>query len=756
MMRSKNPANNRSLPCCQINFDDSAIYLKRSLKRSRWGLSSFLVIVTVIGGLYPCLRPASAQTATSKVPITHETMWMLKRVGAPAPSHDGKWVVFPLIEPAYDEKDQVSDLWIVPTDGSARPRRLTFTKSAENGVTWSPDSRRIAFSAKREGDEVSQIYVLDIASGGEAARVTSVSTGARSPQWRPDGKALAFVSTVYPGALDDEANKRVAAERKAQKYRVRVYEKFPIRNWDKWLDDTQAHLFVQDVQPGARAKDLLAGTKLVNERGFSGRLTNSGEELDPVWTPEGDAIIFVASTNRDTAAYASTNTSLFKVSASGGEPVRLTTSADNFGRPTFRPDGKALYATVNLRIKNKTYSLDRLAKFSWPNPGEAIVLTTRFDRSIDSFAPTPDSRSIFLTAEEAGNEKLFTLPADGGDVRLAMDITRGVLTNLKIPARATSTVLIANWESAINPPEVFRLDPTSNTQQPLTSLNAEQVAKIDWQPLRHFWFTSKAGKRIHSMMALPPEFDERKKYPLLVLMHGGPHSMWRDNWGLRWNYFMLARPGYVVLLTNYSGSTGFGEEFAQSIQGDPLKGPATEINEAADEAIRLYSFIDASRQAAAGASYGGHLANWMQATETRYKTLISHAGLINLESQWGTSDIIFSREVNNGGPVWEQGPTWREQNPIRLAANFRTPILLSIGENDFRVPLNQTLENWSVLQRLRVPSRLLVWPDENHWILKGDNSRYWYGEVYAWLKKYLNEPATTTSGSAAQAADPER
>ena len=270
-------------------------------------------------------------------------------------------------------------------------------------------------------------------------------------------------------------------------------------------------------------------------------------------------------------------------------------------------------------------------------------------------------------------------------------------------------------------------------------------AKIDWQPLRHFWFTSKAGKRIHNMIALPPNFDERRKYPLLVMMHGGPHTMFRDNWGLRWNYHLLARPGYVLLLTNYSGSTGFGEAFAQSIQGDPLKGPANEINEAADEAIRLYPFVDGSRQAAAGASYGGHLANWMQATTTRYKALISHAGLINLESQWGTSDIIYHREVNSGGPVWEQAPVWREQNPIRFAKNFRTPILLSIGENDFRVPLNQTLENWSVLQRLRIPSRLVVWPDENHWILKGENSRYFYQEVHGWLKKYLDEPSGVTS-----------
>ena len=702
-------------------------------------LRTRLVVLAVIAA--SIFLSASVRSQT-KAPLSHETMWMMKRVGAPNPSPDGRWVVFSLVEPSYDEKDQVSDLWIVPADGSAKPRRLTFTKGGESSVAWSPDSRQIAFSAKREGDDVNQIYVLDVADGGEAIRVTSLSTGARAPQWRPDGKALLFTSSVYPGAADDDANKKIAADRKAQKYRARVYEKFPIRNWDKWVDDMQSHLFIQDAQPGARAKDLLAGAKLVKERGFAGRVTDSGEDLDAIWTPRGDEIIFVATTNRDVSAYANSNTSLFKISANGGEPVRITTSGDSFSRPAFRPDGRALYAIFETQTDNKTYHLERLAKVDVNAPrgnAASAILTSNWDRSVGSVAFSPDSRSIYLTAEEAGNEKVFIMPADGGEVTLAMDMTRGVYTNLKIPAKAPATILIASWESATNPPEIVRLDLKTKTQQPLTSFNAEQVAKIDWQPLRHFWFTSKAGKRIHNMIALPPNFDERKKYPLFVVMHGGPNSMWRDNWGLRWNYFMLSRPGYVVLLTNYSGSTGFGEAFAQSIQGDPFKGPANEINEAADEAIRLYRFVDGSRQAAAGASYGGHLANWMQATTTRYKALVSHAGLINLESQWGTSDTIYSREVNNGGPVWEQGPTWREQNPIRFAANFKTPILLSVGENDFRVPLNQTLENWSVLQRLRIPSKLIVWPDENHWILKGENGRFWYQELHAWLKKYLVE-----------------
>ena len=217
-------------------------------------------------------------------------------------------------------------------------------------MAWSPDSQRLAFSAKREGDDVSQIYVLNVADGGEAVRVTSLSTGARSPAVAAGRQALLFTSTVFPGALDEEANKKIAAERKALKYRARVYEKFPIRNWDKWIEDTQGHLFIQSLVPEAKAKDLLAGTKLVSERGFAGRVQDSGEEFDGVWTPEGDSVIFVATTNRDKAAYATTNSALFKVSATGGEPMQLTTGDDSFSRPMFRPDGKALYATSPWKL----------------------------------------------------------------------------------------------------------------------------------------------------------------------------------------------------------------------------------------------------------------------------------------------------------------------------------------------------------------------------------------------------------------------
>ncbi len=697
--------------------------------------------------------------AQTKHAITHEDVWLMKRIGAPIPSPDGKWIVFSVVEPSYDEKEVVSDLWIMPTDGSAKPHKLTNTKGAEGGTTWSPDSQKIAFSARREGDEANQIYLLEVGKPGDAVRVTSLSTGARAPQFSPDGKMLLFTSSVFPGAMNDDDNKKIAAERKARKYNARVFEGFPIRNWDRWMDDKQSHVFVQSLEPNAKAKDILAGTKLVQEKGFAGRTISGGDELDAVWTPDSKSIIFVAMVDRVRSAYAETHTRLYQISADGSNLMQLTPDGTANGytisasRPRFSPDGKALYCITEMR-KDKLYNLDRITKITWPLTGASEpadgntrksvdfnVLTANFDRSVASFDVSPDSKTIYLTAEDENHEKVYALPASGGEVKRVMDVTSGVFTNLVIPSKASSLILLGNWESAVSPLEIVRVgirpDGFPDKLAPLTKFNAERVAQIDWQPTRDWRMTSSRGRTLHNMLVLPPNFDENKKYPLFVVIHGGPHSMWRDQFFLRWNYHLLASPGYVVLLTNYTGSTGFGERFAQSIQGDPLKTPGDEINEAADEAIKRFKFIDGTRQAAGGASYGGHLANWLQATTTRYKCLISHAGLVNLESQWATSDTIYSREVTNGGPVWEQGEIWRKQNPIRYAANFKTPMLITVGEQDFRVPLNNSLENWSVLQRQKIPSKLIVFPDANHWILKGEDSRFFYSEVHAWLKKWL-------------------
>lgn len=669
-------------------------------------------------------------------PISHEAMWQMKRLGSPVVSPDGRWAVIPVTEPAYDSQKQSVNLWLAPVDGGQPARQITASRGAESGVAWSPSSDRIAFSARRDGDEVSQLYVLDLAAGGEAVRLTTLSTGAASPRWSPDGRTILFSSSLYPDAAGDSAQQAIATERRNRKYRARVYDGFPIRNWDRWLDDRSARLFTIAATPGAAPVDLIGASSLAAEPGFDG-----SADLQAVWTPDGAAVVFVATTARHTAAFADVASHLYRVGAQGGEPVALTSGADSYRNPAFSPDGRTLFALTNP-ANEWVYNLNRLVAFGWPDVGTPRPVTGDWDRSVSSYEPGPDGRTVYMLAEDHGHDRIFTVPSQGGTPRTLTADSRGVFSGLSVGGSGRAPVVVATWESATNPPELVRVDANSGQHRLLSSFNTEAAARLDLPPLREFWFDAGNGRRIHNFVALPPGFDENRQYPLLVLMHGGPHGAWKDQFVIRWNYHLLARPGYVVLLTNFTGSTGFGEAFAQAIQFDPLAGPAREINEAADEAIRRFAFIDPTRQAAGGASYGGHLAYWMQGTTDRYRTLIAHAGAINMESQWGTSDVVFHRERNFGGPVWEQGPVWRDQNPIRLAANFRTPMLITVGERDYRVPLNTTLEAWTVLQRMQVPSRLIVFPDENHWILDGENSRFFYNELHGWLARYLQPDAT--------------
>jgi dipeptidyl aminopeptidase/acylaminoacyl peptidase len=696
-------------------------------------LSSIRVLVTLA-----VFAIAATEAQAQKQPLSHEALYLMKRVGAPSLSPDGKWVVFSVTEPSYETNQSVSDLWIVPSDASARPRRLTNTRAGESDVTWSADSRRIAFSARRDGDEVNQIYVMEM-SGGEARRVTTISTGARSPQFSPDGSRLLFTSQVYPGALDDEANKKAAREERERKYRVRVYDGFPVRLWDRWRDDKQVHLFVQHVDSAAGARDILAGTGLVKQPGFSVPVAEgSRQDIRAAWSPDGASIVFAASTAMNTAAYAEVDTHLYRIGAGGGEPVRMTSKTGSYGSPAFSAQGGTLYASFEPS-NGKVYNLTRIVGFDWPSMANERVVS-QGDQSVGAFVVASDGKTLYFTAEDEGLVKIFAVPANGGTPTVAANPGRGAYGGLQSAERAP--VVVASWGSSINPSEVVRVDLASKAHRNLTDFAVADAGKIDWESPRHFTFTSKRGRPIHNFIVLPAGFDSTKKYPLFVLIHGGAHNMWTDAISLRWNYHLLARPGYVMLMTNYTGSTGFGAEFAQNIQGDPLRGPAEELVEGADEAIKRFSFIDPTRQVAGGASYGGHLANALQAwSGTRFKALISHAGLASLESQWATSDVIYHRELQSLGPVWEQGDVWKTHSPARYAADFKTPMLLSIGERDYRVPLNNTLEMWSLLQRRQIPSRLLVWPDENHWILNPENSRVFYKEVESWLARWVKPGA---------------
>ena len=668
----------------------------------------------------------SIADAQVKKPITHETMWMMKRVGAPEISPDGKWVVFSVTEPSYNEKEVVSDLWIVPADGSSKARKLTFGKASESGYKWSPDSKYIAFTAKREEDEVPQIYTMNIREGGEAQRFSNISTGAASPQWSPDGRMILFTNKVFPGNFTDSANKKTAEERKKIKYNARVYTSFPIRNWDQWNDDKQNHAFVQSIEPGSVARDIFTNVSATIKDGFAFNGSIS-------WAPDNKTVVFSAATDFTSAAFLDPTSQLYKLSINGGDAVQLTNDGDDYGFPSFSPDGKYLFCQSSSNNNNKVYNLAKLTKYDWPAFSNKKYLTATLDRPINSYVITSDNK-IVMSVEDQANDKIMVMDAVKGEASVLTSVN-GSYTG--VSASSDGKVIISSYENASKPAEVVRINNNTKGAVFLTSFNDAALASLDLQTPQTIWFTSSRGKKIKSMLVKPAGFDALKKYPLFVVMHGGPAGAWKDNWGYRWNYHLLAAPGYVVLLTDYTGSTGYGEKFSQDIQFDPLKGPTDEINEAADYAIKNFSFIDGSRQAAGGGSYGGHLANWMQASTTRYKCLIAHAGMVNSESQYATSDVMYGREVMNGGAPWMQTAAWKDQNPIRFAPKFKTPVLITVGERDFRVPMNNSIENFGVLQRLKVPSKLIVFPEENHWILKPEDSRFWYKEVQDWLKKYL-------------------
>jgi len=352
-------------------------------------LVGWIVSVAVVFG---------AEAAAKKHPITHEELWLMKRVGAPVPSPDGQWVVFSVAEPAYDAKDQSVDLWLKSLADDTPARRITSTKAPEGGVSWSPDSASIVFTTRREGDEASQIYLLNLKQPGEAERLTSLTMGARSPKFSPDGKQLLFVSDVFPGANDEDAIKKAAKERKDRKYNARAYEQFPPRFWMSWLDDKKAHLFVMDAKAGAKARDLLAGSKLAELPGFGGGQGDDGQNLEAEWAPDSSGVVFSVSTNRDAAAREPVYTQLYFVTAAGGEPKRLTNDKSSYGNLQFSPDGKTLFCITDPNTIDKVYDLSRLASFPWPfDAAKKNVLTAKLDRAVGRYALPEGSDRVYFT-----------------------------------------------------------------------------------------------------------------------------------------------------------------------------------------------------------------------------------------------------------------------------------------------------------------------------------------------------------------------
>ena len=678
----------------------------------------------------------SVALASDPRPVTHDEVWLMNRLGAPAVSPDGQLAVISVTEPSYEDDGAVSDLWLISLDGSGEPRRLTATPGGESGAAWSPDGRHLAFSAAREEDEPAQIYVLTMDGPGEAEQLTELSTGASNPVWSPDGSLIAFESRVFRDAVDDAANEEAQTAQDERGINVSRYEIFPIRQWDRWRDELQTRLFIQSVRSGAEAKDLMVESDLVAGPGYAGVPSLSGESLHAEWTPDGNGLVISATENLHQAAHAVVRYHLYRVPVAGGSVTAVTQSDEyNCTGAEFSSDGSELFCSYSP-INEHVYNHSEVARAGWDGRRLAEplqVLTANFDRSVSSFAVTDDASTVYFNANDRGHGRLFELDTETREVRSLNSESPGVYDGPKI----VGDHLITTWESSAVPIELVRIDPDQGEHQALTAFNTERAEGLDRPAFRSFWFTSSKGREIHSWLALPPGFDESKQYPLVLFIHGGPFSSSMDSDHVRWSPHLLASPGYVVLLTDYTGSTGYGAQFSRNIEGDPLATPGQELIEAADAAIAEFDFIDPERQAATGASYGGHLVNWLLATTDRFDALVGHAGLVDLEGQYSTSDVIYHRELMNGGPFWGDSEVWIEQSPSSYAGNFKTPTMLTIGEKDFRVPVNQTIAAWSYLQRMQVPSRLLVFHDANHWIMNGKEARFFWDEVHAWLDEYL-------------------
>ncbi len=660
---------------------------------------------------------SAAVFAAEKKPLTVDDMWAVQRVGAPVLSPDGKTVAYTVSVYDAEENRLNSDIWVIPVSDGA-PRRLTANKASDSSPAWSPDGGRIAFVSKRDGDSAAQLYVI-LVDGGEAERMTEMPLAVANPKWFPDGKRIAFVSHVIAGAESPAETKKALEAREKNKVKARVTDNRLYRFWDRWLTENEyPRIFAFDLE-SKKVTDLLPGSK----RYFD--LMEGTGSFDI--SPDGSKIAFEA--NSSPEPYRKLNTDIFLVGAAGGEVKNLTAgNPAQDGDPVFSPDGKTL-----------AYGLERKAD-GWPDrtrlaildlaTGSTNVLTEDWDYSPVNWTWTPDGGALVFHAEARTRTNLYLLPAEGG---IPKEIYRGGTTS---GAETTSDgEVVFSHHSLTRPPEiaVIRLDGTR--LRPLTNVNDALVSRIAWGEVKEFTFRGAGNEDVQVFVVYPPGFDEKKKYPLVHLIHGGPVGTFGDAFSFRWNAQAFAAPGYVVPMVNFHGSSSFGQKWVESILGAHPDKPFADVMKASDFLIAK-GYIDPARMAAAGGSYGGFLVNWIAGHTDRFKALVSHAGVYSLLGQ-SASDTSYGRHHSYGGYPFTNLEKIERWSPNRFSKNFKTPMLILHGERDYRVPVTQGLELYGVLSAKGVPARLVYYPDENHWILKGKNSKHWYGEVLGWLARYL-------------------
>ncbi|MFZ1699381.1 MAG: S9 family peptidase [Pyrinomonadaceae bacterium] len=648
----------------------------------------------------------------------------VKRVGDPQLSPDGKVVAFTVGTVDKVANRVVNQIYTVNIDGS-RQRAITSGTTSSSGPRWSPDGRRIAFNFG------GQIWTMK-PDGSGREQVTKLSSGASGAVWSADGKWIAFSSEVYPECKDDGCNKAEDERAESGKVKAHVTERLLFRHWVEWRDRKRAHVFVV-ASGGGAARDVTPGD-------FDSPPYAAGSGVDYAFSPDGSSIVYLR--NPDKVEATSTNSDIYVLPLNGGTPKNITTGMNGYdASPTYTPDGKYLLFRSQATA---TFEADRWRIMRYnPQNGEIIELTRGFDQQVDEIVVSNDSKTIFFKAGERGRGPIFKVPVEPDfRLRIATHVRKLIdghyASNLNISNDGRT--LVFSSMSMTSPVEIVRANSDGSGVLALTSINTASLASFGLKAPEDMDWKGALGQNVHGFLLKPARFDPSKKYPLIVLIHGGPQGAWSDNWSYRWNPQIFANQGYIVFMPNPRGSTGYGQKFVNEISGDWGGKVYTDLMNGVAEVARK-PFVDRARIGAAGASYGGYMVDWLLGHNNhpgaKFKVFLSHAGVYNLESMATATEELWFVNWDFKGMPWENQISYNRWSPHKFAKNFSTPTLVTAGELDFRVPVDQSLQLFTTLQLRGVESKLVVFPDEGHWILKPQNSEFWHGQVLDWFKKYL-------------------
>jgi dipeptidyl aminopeptidase/acylaminoacyl peptidase len=661
--------------------------------------------------------PLFAQNG-AKRPFAIADLYEIKSIGDPQISPDGSKILFDVTSYILEEGKSNTDIYLMDANGS-NMRKLTSDPAADNHARWSADGKSILFVSTRENG--SQAWLLPM-TGGEARKLTDISTGVSNPDW-VDGQRFGFSSDVFPDCVDDACNEGVATKMAEGPVQAYLADGLLFRQWNFWKEGKRTHTFLFDIEKDTHT-DLTPGDH--DSPPFS-----LGGSQGYVFSPDGNELCFVS--NRDPNEWETTNKDLFLVPSSGGEAVNITDDNEAYDAdPAYSPDGRYI-AYIMQTIPTFEADRFRLALYDRQTK-QKTVLTESFDNWVNGFQWAPDSRSIYFTADVQGHVPLYNVDLKSQKIRQVIDAK--TIDGFDISPDNKWVAFVRR--SVGDPREVWRCTADGKNLQRLTTLNKQVEDEVDIRPAEEMWIASPTGEKIHTFVVKPHNFDPAKKYPLILNVHGGPQSQWSD--GFRGDWQVYPGAGYIVAFPNPHGSTGYGQEFTAAISKDWAGKVYDDVMAVTDSLAKL-PYVDAERMGAMGWSYGGYMMMWMQGHTERFKALVSMMGVYDLTSMWGSTEELWFPQWDLDGAPWESD-LYEKLSPHKSAANFKTPCLVIVGEQDYRVPYTQSLEFFTTLQKMKVPSRLIIFKNDGHWPSHVKSMPLYYNAHLDWFHKYLGgDPA---------------